>query len=243
LYSRDKAAQSAAKEVQQGGITRMSESGWKKVGAATGLGFVGLVALSFILGATNPPDFNDGAGATASYVANHGNDIDTAAALLAGALVLFAFFLGSIASNSRKADRVGTLTATAHAGGITALALALVGVVLTAASSAASAQGADDTVVAALFNTSALAFLGASLGTAVLIYATGRIAMRFGALPSAIGIPSMLLGIATAAVAIIGLTIRHGAFSPYGFQVIPLVLLGLFGAWAVAVALSLWARA
>ncbi len=220
----------------------MSDTGWRKLGAAAGVGFVALVVLSYILGATDAPGFNEGAGATAAYVAEEKNAIDAAAGLLAGALVLFAIFLGAVSANSRRVDRDGRGTAAGHAGGIAALSLALVGVALTAGASAASGNGSDPGVVSALFQTGALTFACASLGVAVFIGATSIIAMRFGALPSLLGIAGLVLAVATAAVAIISLTTRDGAFNPYD-GVLPLILLGLFGVWVLATAASLWGRA
>lgn len=220
----------------------MKDSDWRKVGAGTGIGFVLLLVLAYILGPNDPPAYPEGAAVTGAYVIEHKNAIDAGAALLAGALLLFAFFLSSISTNSRKKDREGTISYAAHVGGIAALVMAVVGLVLSAASSAAAGNGADATVIAALFQTGSLAFVGASLGVALLVYATGRNVMRFGSLAPYLGIPSVVLGLATAVVAIISLTARDGAFSPYNGE-LPKILLGLFAVWAIAVAVDLWGRA
>ncbi len=219
----------------------MSNRNWSRVGAASGFGFVLLLVLGYILGANDPPAF--GSGAVASFVTENKNEIDTAAALILGALVFFAFFIGAIAAANRAADRDGRLSAAGHAGGIAALSAAVVGVALTASASAAVGAGNGDAIVEALSNTGALVFAAAGIGTGVLLYATGVIAVRFGAnLPSWWGWVSILAGIFLAAVAIISMTTRSGAFNPYDGELAVISLLVL-AIWSLGTATLLYQRA
>lgn len=217
----------------------MSDRNWNRIGAASGFGFVALLVLGYILGPTDPPAFGGG---VAAFVADNKNEIDTGSALILGALIFFAFFIGAIAANNRKADRDGRLSAAGHAGGITALALAGVGVALLAGASAAVGSGDGDGVVSGLANTSSLLFAASGLGAGVLLYATGVIAVRHGGLPSWWGWISVLAGVFLAAVAVISFTTRSGAFNPYDGELVRISLLVL-AIWSLGTAALLFDRA
>ncbi|MGZ5309666.1 MAG: hypothetical protein ACXWDQ_04380 [Solirubrobacterales bacterium] len=220
----------------------MNERDWRKLGAATGLGFVVLLVLSFIVGPTDPPAFNDPALKVSAYVADNQDEIDSASALILGALAFFAFFIGAVAANNRRNEKDGRLSATAHAGGIVAIAVAVGGTAVAGAAAAAQGSGATPDLVKALWNMQALGFAAGGIGTAILIYATGVLALRSDSLPRWLGIGSVMIGVFQAAVAIIAMTQRDGAFSPYD-GALPQVSLLVLGLWVLATSVVLIDRA
>jgi hypothetical protein len=220
----------------------LKDRDWARIGAGTGFGFVVLLVLSYILGPNDPPGFFDPAATVTAFVADQDSEIRAASALILGALVFFAFFIGSLAAHNRRAERDGRLSATAHAGGITAIALAAGGTAVASAAAAAAPSGADPTVVEAFWNLQALGFTAASIGTAILIYATGILALRFGSFPGWYGLVSIAAGVYTGAVAIIAIATRGGAFSPYD-GALPVISLLVLAVWVLLTSVLLFVRA
>ena len=216
---------------------------WARIGAGTGFGFVILLVLAYLLGPNDAPSFGDPAATVAAYVADNDNEIRAGSALVLGSLLFFAFFIGSLAAHNRKNERDGRLSATAHAGGITAIAVAAgsAAVSATAASTVQSA-GADPTVVEALFSLGGYGFAAAAIGTAILQYATGVLALRFGSFVSWYGLVSIAAGLYTGAVAIIAIASRDNAFNPYD-GALPTISLLVLAVWVLLTSVFLIQRA
>jgi hypothetical protein len=222
----------------------LKDRDWARIGAGTGFGFVILLVLAYLLGPNDAPSFGAPADPTVfSYVVNNDSEIRAGSALVLGSLLFFAFFIGSLAAHNRRAERDGRLSATAHAGGITAIAVAAgaAAVSATAASTAQSA-GADPSVVEALFTLGGYGFAAAAIGTAILQYATGVLALRFGSFVSWYGLVSIAAGLYTGAVAIIAIASRDNAFNPYD-GVLPTISLGVLAAWVLLTSVFLIQRA
>ncbi len=216
----------------------MSDRTWRKVGSLSGIGFVLLLVLAYILGPNDPPPLDGGATGIAGFVSQNGDDINVSSALYAAALVLFAFFIGAIAANNRAGDREGRLSAAGHAGGIAALISGALSVGFAVASSAAIDTGYPGSE--ALWIMSCISFLGVLLGIAVLALATGKIALDGRAvLPGWLGLGSVVVAVFLGAVAIIALVTREGAFSPYDGEMVRIAFL-VAALYAAALSWSLY---
>ena len=219
----------------------LKDRDWARIGASTGFAFVVLLVLSYILGPNDPPSFVEPATTVTAYVADNDSEIRAASALTLAALVFFAFFIGSLAAHNRRNERDGRLSATAHAGGITALALAAGSTAVTSAAAASVPSAVDPTVTEALWNLQALGFTAASIGVAILVYATGVLALRFPSFTGWYGIVSIVAGVFIGALAIIGIATRGGAFSPYD-GVLPAIGLLVFAVWVLLTSAMLYMR-
>jgi hypothetical protein len=224
----------------------LKDRDWARIGAGTGFGFVILLVLAYLLGPNDAPGFSEPASTVASYVANNDNEIRAGSALVLGSLLFFAFFIGSLAAHNRRAEKDGRLSATAHAGGITAIAVAAgAAAVSSAAASTVQSVGAADPnagIVEALFTLGGYGFAAAAIGTAILQYATGVLALRFGSFVSWYGLVSIAAGLYTGAVAIIAIASRDNAFNPYD-GALPTISLLVLAVWVLLTSVFLIQRA
>jgi hypothetical protein len=223
----------------------LKDRDWARIGAGTGFGFVILLVLAYLLGPNDAPAFGEPATAVASYVAENDSEIRAGSALVLGSLLFFAFFIGSLAAHNRRAERDGRLSATAHAGGITAIAVAAGSAAVTAAAaSTVQSVGTTDPggTVEALFSLGGYGFAAAAIGAAILQYATGVLALRFGSFVSWYGLVSIAAGLYTGAVAIIAIASRDNAFNPYD-GVLPTISLAVLAGWVLLTSVFLIQRA
>ena len=156
----------------------------RKFDAATGIAFAVLAVVALVLPGT-PPKADDSTDKIASFFVDHHSDVLTANLLLGLAGVMFLWFLGSLRSYLRAAEGgEGRLSAAAFGGGVTGIALLLVGAGLLSgiAFKLSDGAGADPTVVRAFFDASSAVLAMVGFGFAVFFAAASCSAARSGAL-------------------------------------------------------------
>lgn len=203
--------------------------------------FVLLLVAGMIFGpGLNPPSIDDGPAQVTRYVKDNHDGIQGVSALDFGAGFAFLFFLGSIVLASRAAEGApGRLSAVAAAGGIAFVAIAGVGVaaVNTAAFQLDNGAGNASTVTA-LWDLGQMSFVIMGFASAALLWAVGLLAIRFGALPAALGVYSLALAAYTFVIALFGTFSESGAFSPRD-GLLGEIGLFLFLVWVAAVSAAL----
>jgi hypothetical protein len=107
------------------------EDRYARYGAATGIAFVVLMVVSFIV-MPKPPDLDSPVGDWASYYAEDQDAINTALVLVSLALFFFVWFLGTLVSALRVAFGSPRLPTIAFGGGLLAAAAFFVGITLAA---------------------------------------------------------------------------------------------------------------
>ena len=163
----------------------MDDAKWERWGAATGIVFFVLVALSVFIVPAAPPKANDSIVKITKYYADHRRALLAAGYVSGLALAFGLWFLGSLRSFLRAGEGgTGRLSTVAFGAGLVTGAMALVS---TMASSAitfklAGLQGTA-VVVRALFDLSSMATGLLWFPAAVWAAATGTVAWRTGVLP------------------------------------------------------------
>jgi hypothetical protein len=216
----------------------MDERQQERLGAATGIVFVVAALAAFVFGPDKPPGFNDTAQQVSSYVHDNRGETQTATALIVLAGFFFLWFLGSLARTLRRAEGQGPgrLGAVAFAGGITTIAIAIVG--QSAQWAASYHTDLDPTLVRGLYDVGSGAFLLLGIGIAALIGASSVVALRAGTLPSWLAGYGAVFTVYTLAVTVVGSFQETGAFSPSDGFLGLLVFLG-FLVWTLATSIVL----
>jgi hypothetical protein len=198
----------------------MSDDRWAKLGASGGIVFVLLLAASLIFGpGLDLPAIGDSPATVGAFVTSNHNEIQTAGALSFGAGFAFLFFLGSLVLALRSAEGApGRLSAVAAAGGIAFVAIAAVGVIAHSTAALNAGVGgrvnAGDTTLNALWDVGAVAFTTMGFASAALLWATGLLTLRNGALPRPLGLLSLAGAAYIFVVSLFGTFTESGAFSP-----------------------------
>jgi hypothetical protein len=216
----------------------MSEESWPKVGASMGIVAAVLLILSFVFGPSgSPPGFDDSASEVRSFILDNQGKIQAAVALQFGALVAFAWFLGSVFYRLRAAEPAARLSATALAGGVLLAVGGLIGSVGSAAAAYhADVLGADS--VLALWDLSVLAYLFFLVGFTVLAGATGALGIRAKAVPGLLCFYSVIAAVYALVVGVVGTFSETGAFSPSDGALGLIAFLG-FLVWLLAMGATL----
>jgi hypothetical protein len=198
----------------------MDNARWPAWLPLTGIAFVVLAVLAFIVGGETPDIDDPPLKILAFYKANDSDQI-WAAALLGWATVFFLFFLGYLRSFLSEAEG-GTprLSAVAFAGGI----IVSVGMLAFASFAFALGDVADTLTPQAAQALNALGedfFFPVAAGVGALMISTGLIAIRTRALPAWLGWIALIIGIV--------------AVTPLGF-------FGFlaFGLWVLVASVILW---
>jgi hypothetical protein len=201
----------------------MQQQRWSVLAPLTGVAFVVLVVLAFIVGGSTP-DINDSPEKILRYYNNHDSKQMFAAFLLALGTVFFFFFLGVLRAALRAGEtRVSRLSAVAFGGGIV---LGL-GILSFAGFTFALADAADHLTpdaAQALNTLNSDFFFPIAAGLATLMIATAISSLGSGVLPAWAGWTALVLGIA--------------AITPLGFFAFL-----LFGLWTLVVSIVLWRAA
>jgi len=167
----------------------------KQVGPLTGILFVVLVVVAFIVGGETP-DVNDSAQKVVSFYVDNDTEQQVAAALLGLASVAFIFFLGSLRGALRAATGdEGGLSTVAALGGLTMV----LGATIFAGLTFTLGDAADDLPAAATLALNALnsdMFITVAVGTAVFNLGLGLAILRHGGLPRPLGWVALVVGIA-----------------------------------------------
>lgn len=216
----------------------MSEESWPKVGASMGIVAAVFLILSLVFGPSgNPPGFDESAAGLQEFVSDNRGEIQAAVAFQFGAIVAFAWFLGSVFYRLRPAEPAARLSAAALAGGVL---LAVGGLIGSVGGAAASYHVAtlDASSVLALWDLSLFGYLFFLVGFTVLAGATGALGIRARAVPDLVCFYSVIVAIYAFVVGVVGTFSETGAFSPSDGALGLIAFLG-FLIWLLAMGLTL----
>jgi hypothetical protein len=167
----------------------------KQIGPLTGILFVVLVIVAFVVGGESP-DVNDSAQTVVSFYVDNGSQQQIAASLLALGCVAYLFFLGSLRRALRAAaGDEGGLSTVVLLGGL----MIVVGASIFAGITFTLGDAADDLPAAALMTLNALNsdfFFPVAVGTAVFNLGLALAVLRHGGLPRPLGWLALVVGIA-----------------------------------------------
>jgi Domain of unknown function (DUF4386) len=167
----------------------------RQTGALTGILFVILIVIAFIVGG-NTPDINDSRQDIVSFYIDNDSEQQIAAALLALGCVAFVFFLGTLRQALRAAaGDEGGLSTVALLGGL----VIVVGAAIFAGIGFTLGDAADNLPPSATLALNALnsdLFFPVAVGTAAFNLGLGLAVLRHGGLPRWLGWVALVIGIA-----------------------------------------------
>jgi hypothetical protein len=167
----------------------------KQIGPLTGILFVVLVIVAFIVSGETP-DTDDSAQTVVSFYVDNDSEQSIASALLALGGVAFLFFLGTLRRALRAAaGDEGGLSTVALLGGL----MIVVGASIFAGIGFTLGDAADDLPPAAVLTLNALnsdLFFPVAVGTAVFNLGLALAVLRHGGLPRPLGWLALVVGIA-----------------------------------------------
>jgi hypothetical protein len=201
----------------------LTQQRWPAVAPLTGVAFVIIVVIAFIVGGETP-DIDDSPQKVLSFYNDNDTEQMFGSFLLALGTVFLFFFLGVLRTVLRAAEgAVGRLSAVAFGGGL----VLGVGILSFAGFTFALADAADHLTPDAAQALNALNsdfFFPVAAGLATLLIATGISALRSRVLPAWLAWIAVVLGIA--------------AITPVGFFAFL-----AFGLWVLVVSVLLWRAA
>jgi len=166
----------------------------KQIGPLTGILFVALVIVAFVVGGETP-DVGDSAQTVVSFYVDNDSDQQIAAGLLALGCVSYLFFLGALRRALRAvAGDEGGLSTVAVLGGL----MIVVGASIFAGIGFTLGDAADDLPPSAVLALNALnsdLFFPVAVGTAVFNLGLALAVLRHGGLPRALGWLALVVGI------------------------------------------------
>lgn len=166
----------------------------KQIGPLTGILFVVLVIVAFVVGGETPGT-DDSAQTIVSFYVDNDSEQSVASALLALACVAFLFFLGSLRRTLRAvAGDEGGLSTVAMLGGL----MIVVGASIFAGIGFTLGDTADQLPASAVLTLNALnsdLFFPLAIGTAVFNLGLALAVLRHGGLPRPLGWLALVVGI------------------------------------------------
>jgi hypothetical protein len=198
----------------------------------TGVAFIVVLVISFIVAGEEPPEAKDGAQEIVDFYSDNKDSVEAGAGIGTIAALLLVFFSAHLRKVLRAAEGEGggTLSLVAFAGGLTIAISGAIDSTITVA----LAEGVDDNIdpvavqaLQALFDNDFLPFV---LGVLLLEFGAGISVVRHGALPAWLGWAAIVLGV----IGVAGLV----TLSEIGF-------IAVIGAalWVVVVSILLTLRA
>jgi hypothetical protein len=167
----------------------------KQIGPLTGILFVVLVIVAFVVSGETP-DVDDSTQKIVSFYVDNDSEQQISAALLALGCVAFVFFLGTLRQTLRAAaGDEGGLSTVALLGGL----MIVVGASIFAGIGFTLGDAADDIPASATLALNALnsdLFFPIAVGTAVFNLGLGLAVLRHGGLPRPLGWVALVIGIA-----------------------------------------------
>jgi hypothetical protein len=167
----------------------MNSSRWERIGAATGIGSVVLIVVGFFAGPESP-DQDKSPQAFVNFWLDSGNRSRNylTMGLIAGGLLLFLWFLGSLRVALRRAEGdPGRLAGVAFGGGVAFAVLMLGAGTMFAAPGAAvdfyDRITLDGNTIMLLETIGIVLFSFAGIGSAIMIAASTLLAQRVGVFP------------------------------------------------------------
>lgn len=218
----------------------MSERGhtWQQMGAASGLFAVLLFIAAFVIFLNTDPSGGNtprlpniaNAEAAPAFVADHLNGIKAQVMLNGIGLALFLWFLGTLWGLLRQAEGGPARgSAIASGGALIGVALTLVGLVLTGASTLTTSLPQAETVPA-LYAAAALAFAFGGAAFTVFFLGVAEVSLRAGGLPRWLGWLAVIAAIASV----------FGFVTPYAQSGIFNPATGALGFYAHYIAFVVW---
>lgn len=216
----------------------MSEDSRQRLAAFGGIGFVILAVVGAFL-PTQPPAFDAGVSKIRQYFVDHQTALDVSNLLTAAAVVLVFAFIGGLRIRiAREEGEGGYLASVFFGAALVTIAMALVGIFLTAAMTQRIAGLADDNLVRAGFEiTYLVVFGGAAFTTAVLLVAGSSAILRTSMFAPWVG----WLGMVGAVVNLVG----GGAImvqATSGLAVLALIGFLLLAIWIAALSVVILVR-
>jgi hypothetical protein len=211
---------------------------WEQMGAASGLFATLLFVAAFIIflttdpGGGNTPTLPDVANAKAApaFFADHLEAIRAQVMLNSIGIVVFLWFLGTLWSVLREAEgSPGRGSVIASAGAIVGVALTLVGLMLTGASTSTTSLAQAETVPT-LYTAAALSFAFGGAAFTVFFLGVAEVSLRTGGVPRWLG----YLAVLAAAASVFGFV------TPYASSGIFNPATGALGFYAHYIAFVLW---
>ena len=208
--------------------------------AATGIGFVVLGVVGFLLPGT-PPKADDSTTKIVNFFVDKRDEMLASSAVFLVAFALFLWFLGSFRSYLRAAEGgEGRLSAAAFGGGVVATTLVLAGLcALNSIAFKLAGQGADPNLTRAMFDFSGALFAMTGAGFAVFFGAASCSAARSGALPPALYWLGSLVAILNL-VGLIALFAKSGFFA--GGGAFTFIVPAVSFLWVLAVSVVIFQR-
>jgi hypothetical protein len=219
----------------------MNDDRYAQYGAATGMVFVVLTVIGFLIVTPTPPDLNAPAQEWSSYFLAHHRAVRAGLVIVSVGLFFFIWFLGSLSSLLRIATGNPRLPSIVFAGGILVAATFMIGIAAEAVA-AYRPQGVDSVLTRGLNDIFVLVGVAAVPAAVAFFGAIAVVILRTGAFPA-------WLGWLTAATAVLQpltfgtLFTKTGAFAgdgPLGLF-IP-VLSSVVTIFALSALFTAWAR-
>jgi hypothetical protein len=162
----------------------------------TGVAFIVVLFISFIVAGEEPPEAKDGAQKIVDFYSDNKDSVEAGAGIGTIAALLLVFFSAHLRKVLRAAEgEGGTLSLVAFAGGLTIAISGAIDSTITVA----LAEGVDDNIdpvaaqaLQALFDNDFLPFV---LGVLALEFGAGISVVRHGALPAWLGWAAIVLGV------------------------------------------------
>ena len=159
----------------------MSKSKWDRLAAASGIVFVGLYMVGFLLATHAIPGLSHPNHDWVVWVRNHPRQLKAAAILVGLSILAFVWFVGSIADVLRRADEQ-RLAAVATASGGASVAVATVGIAIVAALAQRLAIDAPN-LTKSLWELATVTLTVINFVGAALVYTTAAATWRSGLFP------------------------------------------------------------
>jgi hypothetical protein len=220
----------------------MNEDRYVEYGAATGIAFVVLSIVGFIVfGGTNPPDLDAPAQDWASYFTSHHDGVRASLVILAVGFFFFIWFLGTLTSLLRIATGTPRVPSIVLAGGLLGGACLLIGF-SSEAVAAYRPQAIDPGLTRSLNDVFVLSAVAAVPAFTAFFGATALVILRTGAFPAWLGW-LQLIAAAVQPLTFGALFTKTGAFAGDGVLALYVpVIVAFVAIFALSALLTAWAR-
>jgi uncharacterized protein DUF4386 len=218
----------------------MAEQRWERIGAATGIAFVIVGFISFLIGGEFPKP-GDSTESVVSFYTDNSDKVLWSSWLWGIAGILYVWFLGNLRNHLAKAEGgTGRLTGVVFAGGIVGAVVYGIGVSITSALAFGIAQNASAELTDSFSDLATHLYNGSTYGFFVLILGTTLIGGRTKFFPAWLGWFGWLVALLTLANTLT-LVYDDGIFATGEI----INVLGFFGffLWFLAVAITVTRQA
>jgi hypothetical protein len=164
----------------------MTEDRYARYGASTGIVFVVLLVIGFLIVTPTPPDLDAPVGDWTTYYSDHQDAINTAVVIITLAVLAFIWFLGTLVSALRVALGSPRLPAIAFAGGILSTAFFLLAMTAVAVAAHRPDEISPE-LTRALNDMGLLVGVPAIAGLSAFFGATGLSILRSALMPDWLG--------------------------------------------------------